>query len=84
MATLVPEMPANEPGGFLSDLAGMGDFFISPSSAAKYVFRKWFWVGPLALFSIVSFIAAMIMAGHERGLGYRGQVPGSIQRCGGL
>ncbi len=61
MATLVPEMPANEPGGFLNDLAGIGDFFISPGSAAKHVFRKWFWVGPLALFSIVSFIAALIM-----------------------
>ncbi len=61
MATFVPEIPADGPGGFLSDLAGMGDFFISPSSAAKHVFKKWFWVGPLVVFSIVSFIAAMIM-----------------------
>jgi len=61
MATFVPEIPADEPGGFLSDLAGMGDFFISPASAAKYAFRKWFWVGPLVVFSVVSIIAALMM-----------------------
>ena len=61
MATFAPDVPADQPGGFLSDLAGMADFFVSPGSAAKYVFRKWFWVGPLVLFSIVSFVAAMMM-----------------------
>lgn len=60
MATLVPEIPA-ESRGFGSDLAGMFDFFLSPSGAARHLFRKWFWVGPLIVISIVSFIVQYSM-----------------------
>jgi hypothetical protein len=56
MATIVPELPANEPESFATDIAGMGNFFIDPSAAAKYLFRKWFWVGPLIVVGAISLI----------------------------
>ncbi len=40
------------------DLAGMGSFYIDPQGAARRVFNKWFWIGPLVIFSIVSVIAS--------------------------
>lgn len=60
MSTLA-EGPARERESFAGDVAGMFSFLISPSSAARRVFRKWFWVAPLVLFSIVSVIAAYSM-----------------------
>lgn len=62
MATLVPEMPAEKPGGFAADLAGMGNFFIDPAGAAPRVFSKWFWVGPLVLFSVASILVSFALA----------------------
>jgi hypothetical protein len=56
MATIVPELPANEPETFGTDIAGMGSFFVDPSGAAKYLFRKWFWLGPLIVVGAVSLI----------------------------
>lgn len=56
MATVVPDFPAAQPEGFASNLAGMGNFFIDPAGAAKYVYRKWFWVMPLIIVGVVSFI----------------------------
>lgn len=61
MATLVPDMPADRPESFAADLAGMGNFFIDPAGAAPRVFSKWFWVGPLVVFSIVSITASSMM-----------------------
>ncbi len=61
MSAMVPEMPAAEGESFGADLAGMGAFFIDPTNAAKRVFSKWFWIGPLILFSIVSIIVAYLM-----------------------
>ncbi len=40
------------------DLAGMGSFYIDPQGAARRVFHKWFWIGPVVVFSIVSVIAS--------------------------
>ena len=56
MATIVPELPAEQPESFGSDLAGMGSFFMDPAGAAKYVFRKWFWLGPLIVVGVVSLV----------------------------
>lgn len=61
MATLVPEMPADRPESFAADLAGMGNFFLDPAGAAPRIFSKWFWVGPVVVFSIVSIAASSIM-----------------------
>lgn len=61
MATLVPEMPTGRSESFASDLAGMGNFFIDPAGAAPRIFSKWFWVGPLIVFSIVSIGASSMM-----------------------
>lgn len=61
MATLVPDMPREQPEGFGSDLAGMGNFFIDPVGAAKRVFSKWFWIGPVLLYSIVSISAGYLL-----------------------
>jgi hypothetical protein len=60
MATTVSGSSA-QPETFVDDLAGMGSFFIDPQGAARRVFHKWFWVGPLALFSIVTVIANYVM-----------------------
>jgi hypothetical protein len=56
MATIVPELPGEQPESFGSDLAGMGSFFIDPTGAAKYLFRKWFWLGPLVLVGVISLV----------------------------
>ncbi len=61
MSTLAPEVPADRPESFADDLAGMGNFFIDPQGAARRVFSKWFWIGPLVLFSVVSIIASYMM-----------------------
>ncbi len=61
MSTMVPDVPAEQPESFADDLAGMGNFFIDPAGAARRVFTKWFWVGPLIIISIVSIIAGYMM-----------------------
>lgn len=61
MATFVPEAPADKTESFAADLAGMGNFFIDPAGAAPHIFSKWFWIGPLVIFSIVSIAASYMM-----------------------
>ncbi|MBV8552018.1 MAG: YIP1 family protein [Acidobacteriaceae bacterium] len=61
MATFAPELPVNPPESFASDLAGMGYFFLDPQGAARRVYSKWFWVGPLIVFSIVSAVASYLL-----------------------
>ena len=60
MSTLAPELPAERPESFGDDLAGMGSFFIDPNGAARHVFKKWFWVGPLIVVSVVSLIGGYL------------------------
>ncbi|MFL6352962.1 MAG: hypothetical protein ACJ74Z_14080 [Bryobacteraceae bacterium] len=60
MAMTVPGSSV-ESETFTGDLAGMGSFFIDPQGAARRVFHKWFWIGPLVIFSIVSVIASYLM-----------------------
>lgn len=50
-----------EPESFAGDLVGMGSFFIDPQGAARRVFHKWFWIGPLVIFSIVTVTANYLM-----------------------
>lgn len=57
MSATASGLPADRPESFADDIAGMGSFFIDPSGAARRVFRKWFWLGPVILISIVSAIA---------------------------
>lgn len=61
MSTMAPELPSERTESFADDLAGMGCFYIDPPGAARRVLTKWFWIGPLVLFSIVSFIASNMM-----------------------
>lgn len=61
MSTLAPELPASSGENFASDLAGIPNFLIDPPGAARRVHSKWFWIGPLILFSIVSIIASAIL-----------------------
>src|SRR5581483_7680882 len=61
MSTAAPDLPVEQRESFASDLAGMGNFLIDPSGAAKRVFSKWFWIGPLILFSVVSIVVASLM-----------------------
>lgn len=61
MATFVPEAPADRTESLAADLAGMGNFFIDPAGAAPHIFSKWFWIGPLVIFSIVSIAASYMM-----------------------
>jgi hypothetical protein len=60
MATTVPGSSA-ESETFADDLAGMGSFFVDPQGAARRVFHKWFWIGPLVIFSIASVTASYLM-----------------------
>lgn len=61
MSTMAPELPAERGESFASDLAGMGSFLIDPAGAARRVFSKWFWVGPLILMAAVTLITAYLM-----------------------
>ena len=61
MSTLAPELPASSSSNFASDLAGIPSFLIDPAGAARRVHSKWFWVGPLVLFSIISIVASAVM-----------------------
>lgn len=54
MATAAPGLPEQNRETFISDLSGMGNFFIDPAAAARCIFRKWFWVGPAVLVSILA------------------------------
>ena len=60
MAT-VAELPGSSGEGFGSDIAGMGNFLIDPAGAARRVHSKWFWIGPLIVFSLVSIVAGYLM-----------------------
>jgi hypothetical protein len=60
MATTMPGSSAQSET-LANDLAGMGSFFIDPPGAARHVFHKWFWIGPLVVFSIVSMVASYLM-----------------------
>jgi hypothetical protein len=62
MATLVPELPASHPEGFLADIIGMFSFFIDPQAAARRLRSKWFWVAPVILMSIIGIAAGIMMA----------------------
>ncbi|HEX4167757.1 MAG TPA: YIP1 family protein [Bryobacteraceae bacterium] len=61
MGALAPELPASSGETFASDVSGMGNFFIDPAGAALRVHRKWFWIAPLIVFSIVSLIASYLI-----------------------
>ncbi len=54
MATAAPGIPEESRETLISDLSGMGNFFIDPAGAARCVFRKWFWVGPALIVSILA------------------------------
>jgi hypothetical protein len=61
MATFAPEVPADQPQGLASDIAGMFNFLLDPAGAAKRVHSKWFWIWPLIVFSVISAIASYLL-----------------------
>jgi hypothetical protein len=61
MSTVISDLPAGQPESVADNLVGMGSFFVDPAGAARRIFRKWFWVGPLIVFSIVSSVASYLM-----------------------
>ncbi|MBV9938500.1 MAG: YIP1 family protein [Acidobacteriaceae bacterium] len=56
MSTTVSGVPANRPESLADDIAGMGSFFIDPANAARRIFHKWFWLGPLVVVSVIAAI----------------------------
>jgi hypothetical protein len=52
MAIKEQELPS-ETRNFGSDLAGIPAFLIDPESAARCVYSKWFWIGPVLLSIII-------------------------------
>jgi hypothetical protein len=55
------DAPLDGPENFADDLAGIPGFLIDAQGSARRVHTKWFWVGPLILFSIVSIVASMVL-----------------------
>jgi len=53
-------LPAAEPEGPMSDFGGMFNFFIDAQAAAKRLPRKWFWIAPLILASIVLILVGVL------------------------
>ena len=58
MSARLESLPADRNESVRDDLAGMASFFIDPVGAARRVHHKWFWIGPLLIFSILSLIAS--------------------------
>jgi Yip1-like protein len=61
MATISPDLPAGQSETFIGGLLGMASFLFDPPQAARHVRGKWFWVGPLVVFSLVSIVAGFLM-----------------------
>lgn len=61
MTTTSPDVPAGQSETLATSLRGMPSFLFDPPEAAKYVHGKWFWVGPLVVFSAVSVAAGFLM-----------------------
>jgi hypothetical protein len=61
MAATAPDLPAGQSQTLVAGLLGMPSFLFDPAQAAKYVRGKWFWVGPLVVFSAASIIAGFLM-----------------------
>jgi hypothetical protein len=61
MATTSPDLPAGSPQTTQGRFWGMLYFLYDPAEAAQYVRGKWFWVGPLVVFSAVSIIVGFFM-----------------------
>ena len=61
MATAAPGPRAETRETFAGDVVGMGSFYIDPQGAAKGIFNKWFWIGPLVVFSTVSIVASYLL-----------------------
>ena len=57
MSTLAPELPLEPRESFADDVVGMGSFFIDPEGASKRATRKWFWIAPLIVVSIIGMVA---------------------------
>jgi Yip1 domain len=60
MSTLAPDLPLEPRESFADDLVGMGSFFIDPEGAAKRAFRKWFWIGPLIVCTIIAIVTQLV------------------------
>ena len=60
MSTLVPDLPLEPRESFADDLAGMGSFFIDPEGAARRAYRKWFWIGPLIVVSLIAVVTQLV------------------------
>ena len=54
MASVAPGFHEENRETLISDISGMGNFFIDPAGAARCVFRKWFWVSPVLLISLLA------------------------------
>src|SRR4051794_40514904 len=61
MATASPNVPTGQSETLAANLPGMPSFLFDPARAAKYVHSKWFWVGPIVVFSLVSIAAGLLM-----------------------
>jgi Yip1 domain len=61
MSTFAPDLPLPERESALDDFLGMFSFFIDPEGAAKRVRRKWFWIGPFIVMTIVTIISGILM-----------------------
>lgn len=58
MAEEVLEQP--RPAGFLSDFAGITDFLIDARGAARRLPRKFFWIAPLIVVSIIALVCGVM------------------------
>src|SRR5690242_5503440 len=61
MATTSPNLPSGSPQTAQGGFWGMFYFLYDPAEAAQYVRGKWFWVGPLVVFSVISMVVGFLM-----------------------
>ncbi len=61
MAATSPSVPGGQSETLAAGLVGMPSFLFDPARAAGCVRTKWFWVGPLVVFSLISITAGFLM-----------------------
>jgi hypothetical protein len=61
MAATSPDVPTGQSESPAASLSGMPSFLFDPAKASKYVRRRWFWVGPLVVFSLCSMAVGFLM-----------------------
>lgn len=61
MSTVTSGLRNDSPESVGDNIAGMGSFFLDPQGAARRLFHKWFWLGPVIVLSVLAVVAGLLI-----------------------